>query len=262
MPAIIRQYGEAGSLTGLKSIYEQILAAHLRDIDFMETGHKRKEMIQFVQQNIFPYAATRIKFNAFGNSPYKSREIGEAFRSLESRMILRLIYPNTTCVLPPAPQKAKLPRLHLLDTGMVNYFSGIQKPLFHADDMNRLFHGQVARQVVGQELLATEKNHLYGLQFWVRNKPQSSAEVDFLISYHDLLIPVEVRSGEPGRLRSLHQFMDAAPHPFAVQLYAGKLSIRQTQTLKGTKFYLLRLPYFLAGKINEHLEGFIKFVSF
>ena len=261
MPAIIHQYAETGSISGLRSIYEEILSNLLQDIDLMKAVPNRKRMIRFVLQNIFPYAATRIKFNAFCNSPYKSREIGEVFRLLEARMILRLIYPDTSPAPPSDPDKKKLPRLQLLDTGMVNYFSGIQKTLLHSEDMNLIFHGQIARQVVGQELLATETKHAHDLRFWVRNKAQSGAEVDFLLPYQDFFIPVEVRSGEPGRLRSLHQFMDAAPHPFAVQLTAGKLSIRQTRSLKGTKFYLLCLPYFLAGKIKEHLEGFIKFIS-
>jgi hypothetical protein len=144
---------------------------------------------------------------------------------------------------------------------MVNYFSGIQKSLFQSHDMNAIFAGQIARQVVGQEILATEKTGLSpgdALHFWVRNKAQSTAEVDFVIPYNDHLIPVVVKAGEPGRLRSLHQFIDMAPHPYAVRLYAGKLAVQQTQTIRGKKFYLLNLPYFLAGKIREHLKGFIR----
>lgn len=260
MPGVLKQYSETGSLSGLKTTYEQILSGHLRDIE-LRKGSSSRTMHRFVVQNAFPYAATRIKFNAFSNSPYKSREIGNVFRSLEDHMVLQLIYPLTEAEPPAKPYTAKLPRLHLLDTGLVNYFSGIQKPLFHSHDMNRIFHGQIARQVVGQELIATETDPKISLQFWVRNKAQSCAEVDFLLPFKDIFIPVEVRSGEPGRLRSLHQFMDISPHPFAVRLYAGKLSIQQSQTLSGRKFYLLSLPYFLAGKIKEHLEGFIKFVS-
>ncbi|MCX6268415.1 MAG: hypothetical protein NTW16_13820 [Bacteroidetes bacterium] len=99
------------------------------------------------------------------------------------------------------------------------------------------------------------------LNFWVRNKAQSTAEVDFVIPYDELLIPVVVKSGEPGRMRSLHQFMDIAPHSYAVRLYAGKLAVQQTQTIRGKKFYLLNLPYFLAGKIRDHLVGFRKYVD-
>ncbi len=261
MPEIVQQYSETRNLTGLSPLYEKILETHLHALAFSQGSFRCKDRILHVMQNVFPYAATRIKFNAFGNSSYGSREMGEAFRMIESSMLLKLVYPHTAVTPPALPHAGKLPRLQLLDTGMVNYFSGIQRPLFHTEDMNRIFHGQVARQVVGQEIIATEQNDGTRLQFWVRDKAQSCSEVDFLLSYKNMYIPVEVRSGEPGRLRSLHQFIDASPHPYAVRLYAEKLSIQQAQTIRGKKFYLLNLPYFLAGKIKEHLEGFIKFVS-
>ena len=148
--------------------------------------------------------------------------------------------------------------------------------------MNAIFEGQIARQVVGQEILAAQSQlGSYGrqlrslinepvnldsgrkptLNFWIRNKAQSTAEVDFIIPYNDLIIPVVVRSGEPGRLRSLHQFIDMAPHAYAVRLYAEKLTVQQTQTIRGKKFYLLNLPYFLAGKIKDHLKGFIRLTN-
>jgi len=72
---------------------------------------------------------------------------------------------------------------------------------------------------------------------------------------------VVARSGEPGRLRSLHSFLDAAPHPFAVRLCGDRLNVRKAETLKGKPFFLLSLPYYLAGRISEHLEGFIKYVG-
>jgi len=49
--------------------------------------------------------------------------------------------------------------------------------------------------------------------------------VDFLIQYETLLVPVEVKSAATGRLRSLHQFIDRAPHHYAVRIYSGKLEI-------------------------------------
>ena len=37
------------------------------------------------------------------------------------------------------------------------------------------------------------------------------------------IIPVEVKSWKTGALRSLHQFMIRADHPYAVRLYAGSV---------------------------------------
>lgn len=257
MPAIVQHFVNHRGLAGLKPLYEQIMQRFLEQIEGLSVSRKSRELMSFTLQNSFPFAATRIRFNAFGNSEYRSREMGAAFRFLENNMMLRLIFPSTSTTL-LLGDKSKSPRLQMIDTGLVNYFSGIQKALYLSNDMNAIFRGQVARQVAGQELLAAD--HSGGLHFWVRNKPQSTAEVDFIIPHEDMLIPVEVKSGEPGRLRSLHQFMDAAPHAYAVRLHAGQINIQQTQTLRGKKYFLLSLPYFLSEKIGEHLKGSIRLI--
>lgn len=260
MPEIIQKYFQERHLSGLKSVYEKIQEQHLDEIDRVARSTKHKEILRFTLQNAFPYAATRLKFTNFCNSSYKSREMGESFRQLEKLRLLKLVYPATGTLSPLAGDATRFPRLQMLDTGLVNYFSGIQKQLFHSNDMNALFKGQIARQVVGQELLAADPLQ-DKIHFWIRQKLQSTAEVDFIFTYNDMVIPVEIKSGEPGRLRSLHQFMDESPHPFAIRLYAGPLSIRQVRTIRGNNFFLMSLPYYLAGRISEHLEGFIKFVN-
>jgi len=260
MPEVLGRFCEEKHLTAIKPIYEKILVNWNTSLASAFPSAK-SGLLQFTLQNSFPFAATRIKFHCFGNSEFRSREMGEAFRILEQRQLIKLIYPATTMLNPLLINREKSPRLQLLDTGMVNHFSGIQKQLFQSDDMNALFHGQIARQAAGQELLAAESAGDDRVGFWVRNKPQSRAEVDFVISHDGMLIPVEVKSGEPGSLRSLHQFVDHSPHPFAIRLHAGELSIRQTQTISGHRFYLLSLPYFLAGRIVPHLDGFIRYVN-
>ena len=282
MPEIMSEYGLNRHLTGLRRLYEKIEERIVGDLEGITAGSKSRDLAMELLQNTYPFAATRISLNRFGNMEKGSREIGQAFHSLERAFFLQLVHPGTSATLPLIPDRSRFPRLQMLDTGLVNYFSGIQKPLFRSHDMNAIFEGQIARQVVGQELLSAgmagrpqtaaeagpEKNPsgaVYlaspALGFWTRAKTQSTAEVDFVIPFNDLLIPVVVRSGEPGRLRALHQNVDIAPHAYAVRLYAGKLAVQQTHTLRGKKFFLLNLPYFLAGKINDHLKGFIRLAN-
>jgi uncharacterized protein len=50
--------------------------------------------------------------------------------------------------------------------------------------------------------------------------------------------------------------MDMAPHKMAIRFCAAKVSIEKITTPAFTNYYLLTLPYFLAGKINEYLVWF------
>lgn len=284
MPEIASRYLETRSFSGLKPIYENIGQRFTKSIKLIVKGKKSRDLTVEVMQNAYPYAASRINFSRFGNLSKGSREIKRSFHTLEQSFLLSLVYPLTGSMLPVSPDLKKFPRLHMIDTGLVNYFSGIQRSLFKVTDMNSLFEGQIARQVAGQEISATglyqsgsgsEKQHSkippagpfsgYGIPpaplYWTRAKAQSTASVDFIIPFDDLLIPVMVRSGEPGRLRALHQFVDSSPHSFAVRLSSEKPGIRQCKTLRNKTYYLLNLPYFLAGKIPEHMIGFRKYVG-
>lgn len=261
MPAAVRKFVYTRSMSTLKPVYEGILREFLGDIDGSSFRQNKKDLLAITLQNAFMYAGTRIKFSAFGNVPFGSREMANTFRNLSDSMLLSLNYPSVRARPPLAPDMNRFPRLQMLDTGMVTYFSGIQKQMILAMDLNAMFEGQVLRHVVGQELLSSTSGQAGRLDYWVRDKAQSSAEVDYVIHYEDLIIPVVVKSGEPGRLRSLHQFIDEAPHPFAIRLYAGNVNIRKAETLRGKSYYLLSLPYFLACRIPEHLKGFIRYVG-
>ena len=261
MPGIVENYARNRELADLRPIYEKIMMIFQEEIDKVSPSKKSRERNHNTFQNSFPYASMRISFNHFGNSIYGSRETGCSFRTLEKILFLQLIYPTVSGTFPLSANHKKYPRLQLFDTGLINYSSGIQKQIFETSDLFTIFDGQIARHIVGQEILSSGNNIDLKLNFWVRDKPQSTAEVDFLISYENFLIPVVLKSGEPGKLRSLHQFIDTASHPFAVRLWPNQLSIQQARTIKGKRFFLLSLPYFLAGKISDHLEGFIRLVN-
>ena len=271
MPAIVASYAEKGTLSALKKTYG-ILEDHFT-VTLSSVGESRRTtgLASEILRNCYPFAATRISFNRFSNIESGSREISRAFSLLQRAFLVDLTYPVTSPDLPPLPDRSRFPRLHVLDTGLVCFNSGIQRSLYESNDMVTLFQGQLARQAVGQEISAsapeadTDKassriSHAgkWPLHFWIREKAQSKAEVDFVIPFRDILIPVVVKSGEPGRLRSLHEFMDLCPHPFAVRLHGGQTSVQQASTIRGKKYFLLSLPYFLAGRIREHLGGFIR----
>ena len=184
--------------------------------------------------------------------------MGESLRTLEKALLIQLIYPCTTATLPIEPDIKKLPRLQILDTGLLNYFVGIQKEIIGTNDLNSIYQGTLIEHLIGQELLAFQFTALSKLQFWVREKNQSTAEVDFLFQYDGLIIPIEVKSGASGSLRSLHSYMDIAPHDIAIRFYAGVLQITDAITTNGKNYHILNLPYFLGSQIENYIAWFIQ----
>jgi predicted AAA+ superfamily ATPase len=254
MPEVVKKYTETNDLLSINTIYDGLITSYLDDVEKYYSTNKNRSIIRYVINNSFYEAGNRIKFQGFGKSNYKSREISEALQLLEKTFLLYLIYPTTNINIPIIPNRKKSPRLQLLDTGLLNYFLGVNEDIFKATDINNIYKGKISEHIVGQELLSTSFSFLYKLHFWVKEKKQSNAEVDFIIQYKNNVIPIEVKSGKTGRLRSLHQFMDQSSHKIAVRLYTEKVNIEDTQTINKTNFKLLNLPYFLASKIDKYLE--------
>ena len=173
---------------------------------------------------------------------------------LEKTMLVNLVFPTTQTDAPFIPDVKKSPKLQVLDTGLVNYFSGLQRELFGTRDLNAHYQGKIAEHIVGQELLASNYNIFNSLHFWIRDKKQSNSEVDFLYQFDGQMIPVEVKSGKSGKLRSLLQFLDMTNISVAVRFYAGDFQVEEHKTLNGKPFKLINIPYFLTGKLKEYLE--------
>lgn len=253
MPEIVAAFAGKKDITATANIYERLINSYLEDV---EKYGKKDLLVRVVRHCIracFREAGKRITFNRFGHSDYNSREIGEALRTMERVFLLSLIYPAISSRLPLAPDYRKSPRLHVLDTGMMNYLLGIQTEILRTDDLNKIHEGVIIEHLVGQELIAGQFNPLSSLHFWTREKKTSQAEVDYIYPYEGWLIPIEVKSGKSGSLKSLHLFMDEAPHDLALRFYADGLQLTEVTTPAGKSFLLLSLPYYLASQTPKYI---------
>jgi len=175
-------------------------------------------------------------------------------------MLLYLRYPVTQTELPVTPDMKLRPRLQTLDAGLLNYSVGIQTEYFKDIRLADVFRGNLAEQIVWQELLAQNRKELHIPTFWTREKKQSNAEVDFVYMHQGCLIPVEVKSGKDGTLRSLHQYILQSDTKLAVRIFNQQYSLLDAATPEaagepGTRYRLMNLPFYCVGKIREYLES-------
>lgn len=254
MPEVVSNYAKNRDIVALSPIYDSLIGAYLDDVEKYTSVPNQTQIMRHAIRSVFMEAGNRIKFNGFGNSTYGSREMGEALRTIEKAMLISLVYPTTQTELPFMPDIKKSPRLQVLDTGLLNYSAHLQKDIFGTDDLNNVYKGHIAEHIVGQELLSYQTSILQKPLFWVNEKKDSVAELDFLSLINGEIIPIEVKSGATGRLRSLHSFMDLYKGEVAVRLYAGEISRNSVETLKGKHYTLVNLPYYLTGKIGEYLK--------
>lgn len=256
MPEVVHTYLQTKSVATLQSVYESIWETYKEDVVKYADTDTEARVIRHIMQTAHLKVDTRIKFKHFGQSNYRSREVGEAFRKLDDARIIQLIYPTTDIIPPIQSDLQKSPRLQFLDTGLVNYELNIQSAMLAMNDLNDAYRGAIIPHLITQELMSLNTSKATKPNFWVREKNQSSAEVDLLVQHGPFTIPIEIKSGKEGKLKSLHQFVQASPHPYAVRMYAGPFSVEQHTTREGKKYLLMNLPYYLGTQLHEYLTYF------
>lgn len=257
MPEAVKNYVHSKSITELPSIYQNLWLAYKDDVEkYANNANERKIINHILNTSI--YEKDRITFANFGNSNYRSREVGEALNKLSKARVLDLIYPTTNNLLPLAPDFKRKPRLQFLDTGLLNYLSGWQEQLIGFDDLMGFHSGKVIQHLVIQEHIAQHNSPLFKPLFWVRENANSNAEVDMLISSKGHVFPVEVKAGAQGRLRSLHQYIDRTDLPIAIRVLQNKLSIEKVKTPSGTPYTLLNLPVYLTSRLKQYAAWLIE----
>jgi predicted AAA+ superfamily ATPase len=170
-------------------------------------------------------------------------------------MLLDLVYPTSETQMPILQNLRKRPKLIWLDTGLVNFSAGIQKEVFSVSDIQDVWRGRIAEHIVAQELLAHSNSLFEKRIYWRRDKQGSEAEVDFVYSYDGLAIPIEVKSGHNSKLKSLHLFMETAPHDIAIRVWSQPFSVDEVTTQNGKVFKLVNLPFYYVGVIDKVLKG-------
>lgn len=80
---------------------------------------------------------------------------------------------------------------------------------FLSPDKQFVNKGELIEAFIGQELLAysnyVQKKQLY---YWSRTERTSQAEIDYVVSLKQNIIPVGVKSGKGATLKSLHIFLE------------------------------------------------------
>ncbi|MBI2092276.1 MAG: ATP-binding protein [Deltaproteobacteria bacterium] len=189
MPAVVSDFLEKKSYTSIADIKESILTALKDDVSKYSRTSESKYLRHVIEYA--PYSVGgRIKYEKFGNSLYKSREIKHAFELLEYAMVVQRVYGSPATEPPSQPHFGVSPKIVYLDSGLVVHKLGLTFEARSAGELNSLFRGGFTEQIVGQALLAENLRRRNSLCFWYRNTKSSIAETDYSYLFENKLIPI------------------------------------------------------------------------
>ena len=126
-------------------------------------------------------------------------------------------------------------------------------------DVSLVNKGEISEQFAGQHLLY-RKDFYYEpeLYYWDRENPGSNAEVDYVIAHGPTIVPVEVKAGKTGSLKSLHLFVRERGLKTGVRMNLDVPSaVRCAGALPNSDRYdynLISMPCYMIGELDRFLE--------
>ena len=131
----------------------------------------------------------------------------------------------------------------MLDIGLLQRLCQVPVDLeLRQEDLLAMYRGKLAEQFVAQELIACHAPEIF---YWAREARGSHAEVDYLVVRNGRIVPVEVKSGAGGSLRSLRLMLETyANCPEGLVLYSGTYARLPERRLEF-------LPLYYAGSVGD-----------
>lgn len=242
MPAVVKEYIENKNLLNCQRIQNSLLQTYRSDFGKYAKAAEHKYL-----QKVFDKAprliGSRVKYSNI-DPDSKSRDIKQALNLLKLAGIIYPIYATSASGLPLGAQanESKF-KLNFLDVGLMQNVSGLHAELALANDFIQINSGAVAEQLIGQELRACFDSYFErNLFFWARDKKNSSAEVDYVIAVNSLVLPVEVKAGKTGTLKSLKLFIEEKKCPFGIRFSQEKQYLYDK---------VLTLPLYMAEQMKR-----------
>ncbi len=242
MPAVIAEYIASKSLLHCQEIQSAILASYRQDFGkyARRTPH---EHLQTIFSKAPGLIGQWLKYTSLDPETAPAT-LKKALKKLCDAGLIILVYATSASGLPfISHMNEKKCKFLFLDIGLVKRACNLDLPLLFNEDLILINDGALAEQFVGQELMACMgKEEANGLFFWTREAKSSSAEVDYLVAVDSNIVPIEVKAGAVGSLRSLRIFLNEKKQsPFGVRI--SELPLSFTKEVITLPFYLIeQLP--------------------
>ena len=208
MPAAIRAYCQERRLEDVSRVQQLILQTFADDFakyrKRVNVGRLRK-----VFGRIPSLIGAKLKYVNIDPAE-KARDLSDCVELLAMARVLHRVRHSAANGLPLAAGADDRDFKPLfLDCGLVCSALGLRlTELQLAEDIALVNAGALCEQFVGQHLLHQQPAYMQpDLFYWNREKRGSAAEVDYLFPLNATVLPVEVKSGKMGSLRSLHVFV-------------------------------------------------------
>jgi len=250
MPDAVSVYAHTRSLRAVEEVKSGIIDTFR--LDFRKYGGNANPRLLTLAFDAVPRLAGKKLIYSHIDAQARSGDVARAVEQLSLARIVAKVYNTHANGVPLAAERNdRFYKLLALDTGLLlTQLQLTPTDVVQVEELNLVNRGAVAEQFVGQHLYALPPAYrVPELHYWARQQRSSSAEVDFVIAdERQRVVPVEVKAGSTGKLRSLQLIVLEKSLPVAVRFCSDPPSVldERRKTVKGdASFRLLSLPHYL-----------------
>lgn len=227
MPEVVERFIDTADLNGCFKIHRTINDTYRQDFNKYADRYQVK-YVDVLFNTIPAILGSKFKYTSIPGE-YRKRELKPALELLTKANIVSKVTHSSGQGIPLAAEaNAEIFKMIFLDIALSQTLMGVDTGSWLLQpEVNFANKGSLTEAFVGQELLAYSlPDCMSELYYWNRETRGSSAELDYLIQQGEIVLPVEVKSGSPGTLKSLRLYLDSHKNcPYGLRFSNGNFSI-------------------------------------
>lgn len=204
MPEAVQLFAEERALMDVTAVHRSIAATYQDDFA-KYAKQKDLALLQKVFRQIPRIIGQKVKYSNISKED-KSRDVRAVIDLLvKARVCHQVFHSHCSGVPLMADINENVYKLLFMDVGMAAHLTGMDWIALQALDGQAMVNeGKLAEQFVGQHLI--DPLEPPRLTYWLREVKTANAEVDYVTASGNQVMPVEVKAGKSGTLKSLQQF--------------------------------------------------------
>lgn len=224
MPASVAKWAEVKDYLKCAAVQDDIQQSYFDD--FSKYAEKiEPELLRATLRSVVAQHGSKFIYSKVQGN-YKETAVKEALRRLTQAGLVKPVRMTASNGLPlGAEVNEKFTKYLFLDSGLMLRMLDLD---FGVDDLKRILvagseadlvnKGSMAELFVGWEIIkSTNPRMKHELFYWENLSKGATAEVDYVFPYNMEVLPIEVKSGTSGKMKSLRMFMEAKDLHLAVR---------------------------------------------
>ena len=224
LPEVVCKWDETGDYLQCQELQDQLVVSYEDDF-----AKYQKKVNPELLRRVLRSAAIQItnKFIYSQASSDKAEKVREALNLLTMAGLLIPVTRTDANGLPLGSEADyTYQKMLLFDSGillrLLNLSLGsiqqISEEILTATETDLVNKGKISEMIAGLEIFKHMPNTLrHEMFYWVRMEKNSQAEVDYIEPYNGHILPIEIKAGTQGGMKSLWHFMRAKNLQYAIR---------------------------------------------